>query len=112
MKEPWCAYVQFEIRDDKGNNVVVYVEEGEPGYYETTYTGDFEYVQSVAKSINESLGIDEAKMLDIVSSSLGAGSIERVPAYRDAIPGVTVFPGDQPNETIIPIGQTEDETPE
>ena len=72
LKKPYCAYTQAEIRDsrDPELHVVIYVEEGEPGYYETTYTGSLDYVEKVAVEINKTLGHTEDRVREIVASSM------------------------------------------
>lgn len=74
-----CAYTQDEIRDSEKPelHVVIYVEAGQPGYAETTYTGDLAYCERVAASINERLGVTYERSLEIVSSSMGAGMVGR-----------------------------------
>lgn len=72
IKEPWCAYAQDEIRDERGDHMVAYVEENEPGYWPTTYTGDLAYCQAVAAEINKTRGITEERAHEIVASSMAA----------------------------------------
>lgn len=100
LKEPWCAYAQQEIRDDQGRNVVVYVEEGEPGFYETTYVGDFEYCKSVAASINETLGITPERAIEIVSSSMRVSNAGHTTPNRDEVLA-TVLTAEQALEWIV-----------
>lgn len=78
LREPWCAYASEAIRDENGDFMVVYVEEDQPGYWSTTYTGrTFDYVSRVADSINASRGITSVRVIEIVSSSFAAGPVTR-----------------------------------
>lgn len=67
-----CAYVQPEIRDEKGDIMVALVDEDESGYWPTTYTGTLEYCDEVAKSINDAFGLSHEDINEIVSSSFRA----------------------------------------
>jgi hypothetical protein len=68
-----CAYTQAEIRDaETGLNMVALVDEDEAGYWATTYVGDLEYCEGVAKSINEAFGLTQEDVSAIVASSFAA----------------------------------------
>jgi hypothetical protein len=73
MAKRRCAYAQAEIRDkETGLNTVALIDEDEPGYWPTTYVGDLEYCQGVAKSINEAYGLTKEDVDTIVLSSFAA----------------------------------------
>lgn len=67
-----CAYAQAAILDDDGNHMVAMVDEGESGFWPTTYTGTLDYCEGVAESINNAYGLTRRDVLDIVSSSMAA----------------------------------------
>jgi hypothetical protein len=70
------AYAQEGIYAENGiDHAVALVEENEPGYWLSTYTGTLDYCERTALSINESLGIEPDDAVRIVASSISPGAI-------------------------------------
>lgn len=66
------AYAQEGFVTKDGAWFVAIVTENEPGYNETTYTGDLDYCRGVAKAINEAKGFTAREVDDVTSSSFRA----------------------------------------
>lgn len=71
-----AAWADESYTTEDGDYMVILVDEDEPGYHATTYTGTLDYTKQVAARINETRGITKDDAIEILASSMRVSDIK------------------------------------
>ena len=73
----YCYFIFESMKDEQGNYRPGIAVDGEPGYYVTDYDygTDFMFAQMGVDKANEKIGVSVDDAMDIVATSMAAGSL-------------------------------------